>query len=253
MDPITKYRTCHLCEAMCGLEIKIKDNKVLSVKGHEEDIYSKGHICPKGVALKDLHEDPNRLKEPVKKTEDGWVKISWDEAFDLVEENLKRIRNKHGNNSIATYTGNPTVHNTGTALTLYDTINAINTQNRYASHSLDSVPVMLVNQMMFGHAMLAPVPDLENLDYFLIIGANPIVSNGSFMSTPNIKAKIKTIQEKGKVVVIDPRKTETAKKASEYYQIIPESDILLLSARAKQQIPVHRPQRLRAGRRSARS
>ena len=224
-----KYRTCHLCEAMCGLEIEVENNQVLSIKGHKEDIYSKGHICPKGVALKELHEDPNRLKKPVQRTENGWREISWTAAFDIVEKELKKIRKKDGNDAIATYTGNPTVHNTGTALTLYDTVNAINTKNRYASHSLDSVPVFLVNQMMFGHAMLAPVPDIENLDYFLIIGANPLASNGSFMSTPDIKGKIKRIKEKGgKVVVIDPRKTETAKKASEHYFIKPEMDVLLL-------------------------
>ena len=231
MKETTKYRTCHLCEAMCGLEISIKDSEVVGIRGHDEDIYSKGHICPKGVALKDLHEDTNRLKEPVKKTANGWEKISWAEAYDLVEKNLKRIRKQYGNDAIATYTGNPTVHNTGTALTLYDTINAINTRNRYASHSLDSVPVFVVNQMMYGHAMLAPIPDIEQLDYFLIIGANPIASNGSFMSTPDIKGKIKAIQDKGgKVVVVDPRKTETAKKASEHYFIIPEQDVLLLLA-----------------------
>jgi len=231
MEEGIKYRTCHLCEAMCGLEIKVKNNEVLSIRGHKEDIYSKGHICPKGVALKDLHEDVNRLKEPVKKTASGWEKISWEEAYDLVEQNFKRIRKQYGNDAIATYTGNPTVHNTGTALTLYDTINAINTRNRYASHSLDSAPVFVVNQMMYGHAVLAPIPDIDNIDYFLIIGANPVASNGSFMSTPDIKGKIKTIQNKGgKVVVIDPRKTETAKRASEHYFIIPEKDVLLLLA-----------------------
>ncbi len=226
-----KYRTCHLCEAMCGLAIEIKDNEVVSIKGHEEDIYSKGHICPKGVALKELHTDPDRLKQPVKRTADGWQKISWEEAFDTVEREFKRIRKKYGNDAIATYTGNPTVHNTGTALTLYDTINAINTRNRYASHSLDSVPVFVVNQMMFGHAVLAPIPDIENINYLLIIGANPMASNGSFMSTPDIRGKIKAIQNKGgKVVVIDPRKTETAQKASEHYFIQPEKDVLLLSS-----------------------
>ncbi len=231
MEETIKYRTCHLCEAMCGLEIKIEDTKIVSIKGDKNDIYSKGHICPKGVALKDLHEDPNRLKEPVKKTADGWQKISWDEAFDIVEQNFKRIRKQYGNDAIATYTGNPTVHNTGTALTLYDTINAINTRNRYASHSLDSVPVFVANQMMYGHAMMAPIPDIENINYFLIIGANPMVSNGSFMSTPNIKGKIKAIQERdGKVVVLDPRKTETAHIANEHYFIIPERDILFLLA-----------------------
>ncbi len=231
MSETIKYRTCHLCEAMCGLAIEVKDNEVIAIKGHKEDIYSRGHICPKGVALKDLHDDPNRLKQPIKKTPTGWETISWEEAFDIAEKEFKKIRKKYGNDAIGTYTGNPTVHNTGTAITLYDTINALNTRNRYASHSLDSVPVFLVNQMMFGHAMMAPIPDIDHLDYMLIIGANPMASNGSFMSTPNIREKIKTIQQKGgKVVVIDPRKTETADKASEHYFIHPEKDVLLLLA-----------------------
>ncbi len=231
MSKTIKYRTCHLCEAMCGLAIEVNDNQVIAIEGHKEDIYSRGHICPKGIALKDLHNDPNRLKQPVKKTSTGWQTISWEEAFDIAEQEFKKIRKKYGDDAIGTYTGNPTVHNTGTAITLYDTINALNTRNRFASHSLDSVPVFLVNQMMFGHAMMAPIPDIDNLDYMLIIGANPIASNGSFMSTPNIREKIKTIQQKGgKVVVIDPRKTETANKASEHYFIHPEKDILLLLA-----------------------
>ncbi len=230
-----KYRTCHLCEAMCGLVIEVKDNQPISIKGHQEDIYSQGHICPKGYAMIDLHKDPNRLKQPVKRTTEGWQTISWKEAFDLVEKGFKKIRKKYGNNAIATYTGNPTVHNTGTAISLYDTIKALKTRNRFASHSLDSVPVFLVNQMMFGHAMLAPVPDIDRLDYLLIIGANPIASNGSFMSTPNIRGKIKAIQQKGgKVVVIDPRKTETAHKANEHYFIYPEQDVLLLLAIANE-------------------
>ncbi|MFT4567628.1 MAG: anaerobic selenocysteine-containing dehydrogenase [Saprospiraceae bacterium] len=224
-----KYRTCHLCEAMCGLEIELNGKEVVAIRGHKEDVYSKGHICPKGVALKDLHNDPNRLKSPVKKTKNGWEEISWEEAYDTVEQELKKIRKKYGNDAIGTYTGNPTVHNTGTALTLYDTINAINTRNRYASHSMDSVPVFLVNQMMYGHSMVAPIPDIDNINYFLIIGANPLASNGSFMSTPNIKGKIKAIQTTGgKVVVIDPRRTETAKKASEHYFIEPEGDVFFL-------------------------
>ncbi|MEW7291477.1 molybdopterin-dependent oxidoreductase [Aquimarina sp. 2304DJ70-9] len=231
MPNTIKYRTCHLCEAMCGLEIEVTNNEVIGIKGHKEDIYSRGHICPKGIALKDLHNDPNRLKQPVKKTASGWQTISWEEAFDIAEREFKKIRKKYGNDAIGTYTGNPTVHNTGTAITLYDTINALNTKNRFASHSLDSVPVFLVNQMMFGHAMLAPIPDIDHLDYMLIIGANPMASNGSFMSTPNIREKIKAIQQKGgKVVVIDPRKTETANKASEHYFIHPEKDVLLLLA-----------------------
>lgn len=227
----TKFRTCHLCEAMCGLQIEVQGNQVLSIKGHEADIYSKGHICPKGVALKELHEDPDRLKRPMKRTANGWEEISWEAAFDTVEKEMKRIRKKYGNDAIGTYTGNPTVHNTGTALTLYDTVNAIDTKNRFASHSMDSVPHFLVNQLMFGNAVLAPITDIERVEYMLIFGANPLASNGSFMSVPDFRGKMRAVQTKGgKVVVIDPRKSETAQKASEHYFIQPEADVLLLLA-----------------------
>lgn len=223
------YRTCHLCEAMCGLEITTREGVVESIKGDPNDVHSKGYLCPKAVALQDIHEDPNRLKYPVKRTEDGWQQISWAEAFDLVEENIQRIRKNNGDNAVGVYTGNPTTHNTGTILYLYDFINSIDTKNSYASHSLDQLPQMFVASEMFGHQAMFPVPDVENTDFFLILGANPLVSNGSIMSTPNIGAKFKALQQRGgKVVVIDPRRTRTAKAADQHHFIKPGTDVFLL-------------------------
>ncbi|HAS46400.1 MAG TPA: dehydrogenase [Microscillaceae bacterium] len=225
------YRTCHLCEAMCGLEITTNQGLIESIKGDKNDVHSKGYLCPKAVALQDIHEDPNRLKYPVKRTEDGWQQISWEEAFDLVEENIKHIRKKHGGNAVGVYTGNPTTHNTGTILYLYDFINSIGTKNSYASHSLDQLPQMFVAGEMFGHQAMFPVPDIAHTDFFLILGANPLVSNGSIMSTPNIGAKFKELQQRGgKIVVIDPRRTRTAQAADTHHFIKPGTDVFLLLA-----------------------
>ena len=225
------YRTCHLCEAMCGLEITMNQGVVESIKGDKRDVHSKGYLCPKAVALQDIHEDPNRLKYPVKRTETGWEQISWKEAFDLVEQNIKRIRKAHGGNAVGVYTGNPTTHNTGTILYLYDFINAIGTQNSYASHSLDQLPQMFVAGEMFGHQAMFPVPDIEHTDFFLLVGANPLVSNGSIMSTPNIGGKFKQLQQRGaRIVVVDPRRTRTAQAANVHHFIKPGTDVFLLLA-----------------------
>lgn len=225
------YRTCHLCEAMCGLAIEVEAGKVLSIRGDEKDVYSRGHLCPKAVALKDLHEDPDRLRTPVKKTAQGWQPITWEEAMEEVADRIITLQRRHGRDAVAMYTGNPTVHNTGTALYLYDFANALGTHNRYASHSLDQLPQLFVNGELFGHQAMFPVPDLERTDFFLIIGANPMVSNGSVMSTPDIAEKLKAIRQRGgKIVVVDPRRTRTARVADRHFFIRPGSDVLMLLA-----------------------
>lgn len=225
------YRTCHLCEAMCGLEITTHEGKVQSIKGDSLDVHSKGYLCPKAIALQDIHEDPNRLKYPVKRTKDGWKTISWNEAFDLIAKNLQKIRKENGDNAVGVYTGNPTAHNTGTILYLYDFINAIGTQNSYASHSLDQLPQMFVAGEMFGHQAMFPIPDINHTDFFLVLGANPLVSNGSIMSTPDIGSKLKQLQKRnGQLVVIDPRRTRTAQAADQHYFIKPGTDVFFLLA-----------------------
>jgi len=242
----THYRTCHLCEAMCGLAIEVQGDRVLRIRGDEQDVYSGGHICPKAVALKDLHEDPDRLRHPLRRTATGWERISWKEALAECARRMLDIQERYGRDAMAVYTGNPTVHNTGTALYLYDFLHTLGTRNRYASHSLDQLPQLFVNGELFGHQAMFPVPDLERTDYFLILGANPLVSNGSIMSTPDIAGRLKALQARGgRFVVIDPRRTRTAQAANAHYAIQPGTDVLLLLAFVhtlfKEQLVRHSP------------
>lgn len=231
MSKKVHFRTCHLCEAMCGLRIETAGTQVVKIEGDQQDVYSNGHICPKGVALQDIHNDPDRLKYPMRRKGDQWERISWAEAFDEVETKLNAIRDKYGPDALGLYMGNPGVHNTGTGLFFFDFAKALGTKNRFASHSLDQLPQMFVNGEMFGHQAMFPVPDLERTSYFLALGANPLVSNGSIMSTPDIQGKLKALQSRGgKFVVIDPRKTRSAKLADEHYFIRPGTDVLFLLA-----------------------
>lgn len=227
----THYRTCHLCEAMCGLAIRVQDGQVVDIRGDEQDVHSRGHICPKAIALQDIHTDPDRLRQPQRRTARGWETVAWEEAFDEAAARIRAIQDRYGRDAVAVYTGNPTVHNTGTILYLYDFLQALGTRNRFASHSLDQLPQMVVSGELFGHQALFPVPDLERTDYFLILGANPLVSNGSIMSTPHIGRRLRGIRQRGgKVVVIDPRRTRTARAADEHFFIRPGSDVLFLLA-----------------------
>jgi len=225
----THFRSCNICEAMCGLEIKTQDKNVLSIKADKKDPFSQGHICPKAIALQDFYSDKERLKTPIRRTENGWEDISWQQAFTEITAQFKRIQNQYGKNSLGVYLGNPNVHNMGSMLSLTPFLKSLDTINRYSSGSTDQLSHHVSSHYMFGAGMLLPIPDIDHTDFMLIIGANPIVSNGSMMSAPNVGARIKAIQKRGgKVVVVDPRRTETAKKADEHLFIRPEKDALLL-------------------------
>ena len=227
----THYHTCNLCEAMCGIEIEHRGDEILAIRGDKEDPFSKGHICPKAVALQDLHHDPDRLRHPVKRTADGWVPISWDEALDETARRLHNIQEVHGKDSVALYFGNPTAHNHGALLTLLPFVKALRSRQRYSATSADQLPHMLATWQLFGHQALFPIPDVDRTDYFLIIGGNPLASNGSIMTVPDVKGRLKALQKRGgKVVVIDPRRTETAKVADEHHFVRPGTDVYLLLA-----------------------
>jgi anaerobic selenocysteine-containing dehydrogenase len=225
----THFRTCNLCEAMCGLEIKYQGREVLSIAGDKNDPFSRGHICPKAYALKDIYEDPNRLRKPIKRSPEGWVEISWDEAFAEVSNQLLRIRAQHGANAIGVYAGNPSVHNSGTFMTAPGLVKAIGTRNFFSATSVDQLPHHFASWLVYGHPMLMPVPDIDHTDYWIILGGNPIASNGSIMTAPDVANRLRAIQQRGgKVVTIDPRHTETSAKASEHLFIRPGTDAYLL-------------------------
>ncbi|MDB5072935.1 MAG: dehydrogenase [Candidatus Eremiobacteraeota bacterium] len=225
------FRACNLCEAICGLEITVANGAITDLRGDALDPLSHGHICPKGNALIDLHADPDRLKTPIRRTAGGWEPIAWDAAFDLVAERLKAIVEEHGDDGVAIYLGNPNVHNSGTLLSSGGFLRALRTRNRFSATSVDQLPHHRAALEMFGHPMLIPIPDVDRTGYFLCMGANPLASNGSIMTAPGMRSRMKAVQSRGgRVVVIDPRRTETAAVADEHLFIRPGADALFLLA-----------------------
>jgi anaerobic selenocysteine-containing dehydrogenase len=225
------YRTCHLCEAICGVEIRLRGNEIISIRGDPDDPFSRGHICPKALALKDVHEDPDRLRYPLKRTAGGWQRIGWDEAIDEVARRIVAVQAAHGQNAVAIYLGNPTVHSYSALLSSAVLSRALRTRNRYSATSVDQLPHHLAAWLMFGHQFLLPIPDIDRTDYLLVLGANPVASNGSLMTAPDVAHRLKAIRARGgRIVVVDPRRSETAALADRHHFIRPGSDALLLFA-----------------------
>jgi anaerobic selenocysteine-containing dehydrogenase len=225
------HRTCSICEAMCGIVIEHRDGEVLSIKPDREDVLSRGHICPKAVALKDLHEDPDRLRQPMRRTATGWQPVGWDDAFDEIERRIGDVRKRHGNDAVAVYAGNPTVHNLGAMLGIGDFIRSVRTRNLYSATSVDQLPHMVASHAMFGHQFLLPVPDVDRTQLFVCIGGNPVASGGSIMGAPGFEKRVAALQARGgRFVVVDPRRTESAAIADEYLPIRPGTDVFLLLA-----------------------
>jgi len=225
----THYRTCNLCEAMCGLVITTQNEQIQTIVGDEKDPLSHGHICPKALAYKDLHEDSDRLKFPVKKTNSGWEQISWENALDEIADKLVNIQKIYGNNAVGVYQGNPSVHNYGTLLYGPTFFSSLRTRNKFSASTVDQIPHQFAAYQMLGHQLLVPIPDIDRTQYMIILGGNPLVSNGSLMTAPDIRNRLKAIQSRdGKFVVIDPRRTETAKLADEHCFIQPGTDVYFL-------------------------
>ena len=227
--------TCPLCEAMCGLRATVEDNRVTRLRGDPEDPLSRGALCPKALALPELHEDPDRLRTPLRKTASGdHAPIGWDEALDEAAERLHAVRRAHGPHAVATYFGNPLVHNTGGILFGILFSRALRSRNTYSATSLDQLPQMLAAWSMFGHQLMLPVPDVDRSRLMVVIGANPVVSNGSLVSAPGFRERLRALRARGgRLVVIDPRRTETARLADQHLFVRPGTDALLLAAVAR--------------------
>ncbi|MFZ3084750.1 molybdopterin-dependent oxidoreductase [Rhodoferax ferrireducens] len=231
MTDTTHYRICPLCEACCGLEIKVQDGVVTSIKGDTRDVLSQGYICPKAVALKDLHDDPDRLRTPLIKRNGRHVAATWDEAFAEIARRLPPLQAQHGRQAVAVAVGNPTVHKYGLLTYFPKLARALGTRNVFSASSLDQVPKQLACGLMFGHWMTVPLPDITRTQWLLVIGANPLASNGSMWTVPDFRGKAKDLQARGgRLVVIDPRRTETAAVADAHHFIRPGADVFLLAA-----------------------
>jgi len=227
----TDYAVCSLCEAVCGLAVEHDGERILSIRGDAEDAFSEGHVCPKAVALQDVLADPDRLRKPMRRVGDQWHEVGWDEAFAEVAERLVAIQRAHGNDAVAFYYGNPTAHSLGAMLLLFPFMDALATRNVYSSNSVDALPRVLASTLLYGNQGVIPVPDLERTQLLLVLGANPLVSNGSVMTAPNVAKRLERLRARGgRLIVVDPRRTETAAIADVHHPIRPGTDALLLAA-----------------------
>ncbi len=224
------FRTCNLCEAMCGLEVRVADGRVTTIRGDAQDPLSRGHICPKALGLKDIQEDPDRLRTPLRRTKSGWEPLAWDAALDLAAEKIVRLQQKYGRDAMAVYVGNPAVHNHGAMLFGPPLLRTLRTKNRYSATSVDQLPHHVTARALFGHQLLLPIPDIDRTDFLLIFGANPVVSAGSLMTAPDVTRRLKAISARGEIWVVDPRRTRTAELADRHLACLPGTDVLLLLA-----------------------
>jgi anaerobic selenocysteine-containing dehydrogenase len=228
----THHYICELCEAGCGLAVDVSAGQVTAVRADEHDVHSRGFSCPKGLSLLELDTDPDRLTTPVRRDRNGaFHPISWDEAFATIVDRLRPIQRNHGRDAVAVYMGTPVVHKHGATLMRTALLGALRTHNSTSATSQDTSPRFAASYFLYGNTMSIPVPDVDRTQYLLCIGANPLVSNGSLLTAPNMRARLKAIRERGgKVVVVDPRRTETARAASEHVAILPGGDAALLFA-----------------------
>ena len=218
----TSFVTCPLCEATCGLAVNHDDRQVLSIRGDKEDVFSGGYLCPKATSLGALHTDPDRIRQPLVKRDGEFHEATWDEAYALIDQRLTPLREAHGPDAVAVYFGNPSAHNLSGALYLRVLAKALATKNIYSAGSVDQIPKTFVGGYLYGDAATIPVADLDRTDHLLILGANPLVSNGSLMTAPDIRGRLAAIRKRGgKVVVIDPARTRTAERADEHHPITP--------------------------------
>ncbi len=225
------YRACTVCEAMCGLEIRHAGGEVVSIRGDEQNTFSRGHICPKGNALQDVHTDPDRIRHPLRRAAGGWERVDWDEALDDIAARVLAIQRRDGRDAVGVYVGNPTAHHLGPLLMLGPLLASLRTRNRYSATSLDQLPHMLAAWKLFGHQAMFPVPDIDRTQFFLCLGGNPMASNGSLMSAPGFRRRLRALQVRGgRFVVVDPRRTESAAVADEHLFIRPGTDAWLLLA-----------------------
>ncbi len=227
-------RICPLCEATCGLELTTDGLEVLQVRGDPEDVFSRGYVCPKGIALGELHSDPRRLTTPLVKGDDGqFHAATWDEAFNVIRDGLRPILTDHGPQSVGLFLGNPNVHNLSGAFYLPAFIKALGTTQRFSASTVDQMPKQVACALMYGTALSVPVPDIDRTHYFLMLGANPLISNGSMMTAADFPGRLRRLRKRGgRLVVVDPVRTRTASVADEHVSIRPGSDALWLASLA---------------------
>lgn len=231
------FRTCPLCEATCGLRVEISDGQVMRIRGDRDDVFSKGFICPKGSTLKQLHDDPDRLRQPLVRRgvgpdgEPEFEEVTWEEAFAAVADRLESVRSRFGSEAIGVYLGNPNVHNLGAGTHNRPFLKALGARSLFSASTVDQMPRHVASGYLYGSGGAMPVPDLDRTDLLVLLGSNPLVSNGSICTAPGFGDRMKAIQDRGgRVIVVDPSRTATAEAADLHLPIRPGTDAVLLAA-----------------------
>jgi anaerobic selenocysteine-containing dehydrogenase len=230
----TAIRTCPLCEATCGLAIDLEGDRVVSVRGDADDVFSRGYLCPKGALFGELEADPDRLRTPRIRRLGELVEASWEEAFTEIATRLRPLVSEHGADAVAVYLGNPNVHNLSGQLYVRPLLKALRTRNVFSASSVDQLPKHVSCGTLFGDPLAIPVPDVDRTDLLVVLGGNPRISNGSLWTAPDLPGRLTALQRRGgRLVVVDPRRTRTAAKADLHLSIRPGTDALLLAALAR--------------------
>jgi anaerobic selenocysteine-containing dehydrogenase len=216
---------------MCGLSIGVEDGRIKDVRGDKENVFSRGHVCPKGPALRELHEDPDRLRQPVRRTATGWETVPFPEALDEAADLLAGVRARHGADAVALYVGNPVAHNHAAILGLPILQTALGTKNHFDTNSQDGNPKIFACMKMFGDGLSLTIPDVDRTRYLLMLGANPAASNGSTFTMGDPRARLRGVRERGgRIVLVDPRRTESADWSDEHLPIRPGGDAAFVLA-----------------------
>jgi anaerobic selenocysteine-containing dehydrogenase len=228
---MTSRHTCMLCEAVCGLSVEHDGQRVTGVRGDVYDLFSQGHLCPKAAAIPDVMNDPDRIRQPMRRVGDRWEPLGWEDALEEAGTQLAAVQRRHGRHALGVYVGNPSVHSSSATLAAVVFSRALGTRSHFSATSVDQLPQMLAAYTMFGHQLLLPVPDVDRTDLFLVLGANPLASNGSLMTAGGIGRRLAALRARGgRLVVVDPRRTETAAIADQHLAIRPGGDAALLLA-----------------------
>ena len=233
MTETLAYRVCPLCEATCGLEISFRDGEAVSLRGDKDHVLSHGFLCPKAIGVLHVESDPDRVRSPLIRRDGELREAAWDEAFAEVERRLTPIIEARGRNAVAAYLGNPNVHNLAGSMYLPVLLRGLGTRNIYSASTVDQMPKQVSSALMFGGGLSIPIPDVDRTQYLLMLGANPMESNGSLLTAPDMRGRLRALRARGgRLVVLDPRRTRTAELADEHHFIRPGSDAQLLAAMA---------------------
>jgi anaerobic selenocysteine-containing dehydrogenase len=227
----TALRICPLCEATCGLVLSIDDGRISGARGDRDDVFSHGFICPKGASFAELDNDPDRLIQPMVRRDGELLETTWEDAFAAVAEGLGRVIADTGGSSVGVYLGNPNAHTIAGALYGPAVIRALGTRAIFSASTLDQMPKHIACGYLYGNPLAFTVPDLDRTDYLVIIGANPLVSNGSLATAADFGGRLKALRRRGgKLIVLDPNRTRTAEMADRHLAVRPGTDGALLFA-----------------------